>query len=434
MSQSILLRGGRVIDPSQQIDEIADVAIVGGCIAAIGRKASDSAGGEVEPIDASGRIVSPGLIDMHVHLREPGQEEKETVASGTAAAAAGGFTAVACMPNTNPPLHDDTQIEYVLRQAARAGHARVYPIGALTKNRAGSELAEIGLMAGAGAVAFSDDGDGIMDSGVCLRAMMYVGMVGKLFIQHCEDKSLTRGGCMHSGPTATRLGLPGIPALAEELMAERDIALARQTGVRYHVAHASSTRTVDLVRNAKAQGLPVTTEVCPHHVLLTDQACGEFDPNTKMHPPLRSPADVRACIDGVRDGTIDCLVTDHAPHSKQEKELCFQDAPFGIIGLETSLPLFIQALIDPGVIDWPHLIRAMSTRPAELLGVAGGTLKVGSPADVTIIDPDCEWVIDPDLMKSRSRNTPFAGRRVRGRATCTIVGGCVKYRLRRQLV
>jgi len=425
MARTILIRNGRVIDPSQQIDEVADLAIADGRITAFGRGAPRSAD---EVIDAAGLIVAPGLIDMHVHLREPGFEEKETIETGTAAAAAGGFTAVACMPNTDPPLDSDAHVEFVLRQAARTASTRVYPIGALTRGRAGQELAEIGLMVRAGAVAFSDDGHGVQDAGVCLRAMQYLSMFGKLFIQHCEDRSLSGRGCMHADVTATRLGLPGLPAVAEEVMAQRDITLARLTGVRYHVAHVSTAGTVELVRRAKADGLPVSTEVCPHHLLLTDEACGGYDPNFKMNPPLRSAADVQACVAGVREATIDCLVSDHAPHSRQEKELGFQDAPFGIVGLETALPLFIKALIEPKAIDWPRLIHALSTRPAELLSVPGGTLKVGSPADVTLIDPAAEWTIDAERFRSKSRNTPFDGWKVRGRATMTLVDGVIRHR------
>lgn len=422
MSENLLIRGGRVIDPSQEIDESLDVAIVDGKIAAVGKRLGAAAGRE---IDASGQIVAPGLIDMHVHLREPGFEDKETIESGTAAAAAGGFTAVACMPNTDPPLDNDSQIEFVLRQAARCAKTRVYPIGALTKRREGKELAEIGLMVNAGAVAFSDDGCGVADAGVCLRAMSYVSMFDKLFIQHCEEATLVGRGCMNGGVVATRLGLPGIPAIAETIMAQRDVLLARQASVRYHVAHISATGTVDVVRVAKREGLRVTTEVCPHHLLLTDDAVESYDPNLKMNPPLRTKKDVVALLDGVRDGTIDCLVTDHAPHSHQEKELGFQEAPFGIIGLETSLALFIKALIEPKVLDWPRLIAAMSTRPASLLGVPGGTLKVGAAADVTIIDPAVEWTIDAETMCSKSRNTPFNGWKVRGRATQTLIDGRV---------
>ncbi|MGD8451168.1 MAG: dihydroorotase [Phycisphaerae bacterium] len=423
MSKSILIRGGRVVDPSQEIDEVTNVVIADGRVAAVGR--SVPAADEV--IEAGGLIVTPGLIDMHVHLREPGGEEKETIETGTAAAVAGGFSAVACMPNTDPPLDSDAEIEFVLRQAARSAHSRVYPIGAITRQRGGAELAEVGLMIRAGAVAFSDDGDGISDGAVCLRAMQYVSMFDRLFIQHCEEKTLTRGGCMNAGPLATRLGLPGMPAIAEEVMAQRDITLAAQTSVRYHVAHVSTAGTVELVRQAKRAGRRVTTEVCPHHLLLTDEACATYNPNCKMNPPLRTPADMEACRAGVADGTIDCLVSDHAPHGRQDKEHEFQEVPFGIIGLETSLALFIKALIEPGVIEWPALVAAMSTRPAELLHVPGGSLRIGEPADVTIIDPDCTWTVDAEAMRSKGRNTPFDGWEVRGRAVMTLVGGDVCY-------
>lgn len=424
MSKSVLIRGGRVIDPAQEIDDALNLVIADGKVAALGRNvpAAD------EVFDAAGFIVAPGLIDMHVHLREPGFEEKETIASGTAAAAAGGFTAVACMPNTDPPLDADSEIEFVLREAARSAHTRVYPIGALTKGRAGQELAEIGLMIRAGAVAFSDDGDGIADSGTCLRAMRYVSMFDRLFIQHCEDKSLAGQGCMNAGPTATRLGLPGMPAVAEEIMVQRDILLAGQTTVRYHVAHISTQGSVELVRRAKHEKRRVTTEVCPHHLVLTDEDCGTYDANHKVSPPLRSRADVQALLEGVRDGTIDCLVSDHAPHGKQDKEHEFQDVPCGIIGLETALGLFVKALIEPEIIEWPSLIAAMSTRPAQLLGVTGGSLKVGAPADVTVIDPQREWTVDVEQMRSSSRNTPFDGWRLRGRAVATMVDGEFRYR------
>lgn len=426
--EPILIRGGRLIDPSRGFDDVVDILLADGRIAVIDRNIRFN--GAVT-VDARDQIVCPGLIDMHVHLREPGNEEKETIESGTAAAVAGGFTAVACMPNTQPALDDDTQIEFVLRQAARAGHARVYPIGAITKRREGKELAEIGLMVRTGAVAFSDDGVGVADPGVCLRAMQYIGMFDKLFIQHCEDHSLAGRGVMHAGPTSTRLGLPGIPGIAEDLMVQRDITLARQANVRYHVAHISTAGAVELVRQAKKAGQRVTTEVCPHHLLLTDEACETYDPNFKMNPPLRSKRDVEACLEGVRDGTIDCLITDHAPHQDSEKELGFQEAPFGIIGLETSLALFIKALIEPKILDWPRLIDAMSTRQARLLGVNGGSLAVGDPADVTVFDPNLRWTIRAAEGRSRSRNTPFDGWNVTGRATATIVGGLLRYQLSR---
>jgi dihydroorotase len=424
MGTSILIRNGRVIDPAQEIDAVTSLAIKDGHIAAIGDRAPHTAD---EVLDAGGLIVAPGLIDMHVHLREPGFEDAETIETGTAAGAAGGFTAVACMPNTNPPLDSDAAIEFVLRQAARAAHTRVYPIGALTQGREGKELAEIGLMVRAGAIAFSDDGCGIADSSVCLRAMRYVSMFDRLFIQHCEDPALA-GGCMHAGPTATRLGLPGISATAEVVMVQRDLTLMADAGVRYHVAHVSTAVAVELVRRAKQDGRRVSTEVCPHHLLLTDEACATYDTRYKVSPPLRSRADVEACVQGVHDGTIDCLVTDHAPHKGEDKEQEFQMAPCGMVGLEIALPLFIQALVDPQVITWPRLVHAMSTRPAQLLGVPGGTLMVGQPADVTLIDPTCEWVIDTERMRSKSRNTPFDGREVRGKAVGTLIDGAWRYR------
>jgi dihydroorotase len=427
MPKTILIRNGRVIDPSQAIDEVTSVAIADGVIAAVGGAAPTTAD---EVIDAAGKIVSPGLIDMHVHLREPGRESHEDIASGTAAAAAGGFTAVACMPNTEPALDTDAAIEFVLRQSARAGHTRVYPIGALTKGRQGRELAEIGMMVAAGAAAFSDDGVGIEAAGVCARAMRYVAMFDKLFIQHCEDRSLSGGGCMNAGETATRLGVSGMPAIAEDSMVQRDILLAEQTGVRYHVAHISTAGAVELVRRAKQRGQRVTTEVCPHHLLLTDESCAGYDTNFKMNPPLRSRADVAGCLAGVGDGTIDCLVSDHAPHGAETKEQEFPDASFGIIGLETAVPLFVKALVEPKVVTWPRAIALMSANPAKLLGVAGGTLRIGAPADVTIIEPDVEWTIDAERMHSKSRNTPFDGWKVRGRAAQTIVGGEIRFRAR----
>lgn len=423
MTNSILIRGGRLIDPAQEIDEVANLAIRNGKIVAIGNDCPATAD---DMLDARGLIVCPGLIDMHVHLREPGHEESETIETGTAAAAAGGFTAVACMPNTDPSLDNDSAIEFVLRQAARSAHTRVYPIGAITQGRRGEELAEIGLMVRAGAIAFSDDGDGIGNASVCLRAMRYVSMFDRLFIQHCEDATLA-GGVMHAGPVATQLGLPGIPGTAEVVMVQRDITLAAQAGVRYHVAHISTGGAIQLVRWAKRENWRVTAEVTPHHLLLTDESCKGYDTSYKMNPPLRTRADVNACIEGVRDGTIDCLVTDHAPHGREDKEREFLYAPFGIIGLETALPLFIKALIEPNVIDWPQLIRGMSTRPAELLGVPGGSLHVGQPADVTLIDPEAEWTIDAEKMRSKSRNTPFDGWSVTGRAVGTIVDGQWRY-------
>ncbi|MBI4579138.1 MAG: dihydroorotase, partial [Planctomycetes bacterium] len=333
-------------------------------------------------------------------------------------------------PNTTPALDDETAIEFVYRQADRAGLCNVYPVGAVTKERRGEELAEMGQMVRAGAVGFSDDGRGVGGTGVMFRALQYVRMFDKPIVQHCEDAGLVGGGVMNGGATATRLGLPGMNPIAEDLMLQRDLTLVEQTRGRYHVAHVSTARAVDLVRQAKAAGLPVTCEVCPHHLLLTEEACSTYDTNFKMNPPLRTQRDVDACRRGIADGTIDCLVTDHAPHAQQDKDLEFLDAPFGIIGLETALPLYVKALIEPGLIDWPTLIERLTIRPARVLSLPKGTLAPGADADVTIIDPDAEWTIDVRQFRSKSRNCPFDGWTVRGRAVATIVGGQIKHQER----
>jgi dihydroorotase len=426
MHENLLIKGGRIIDPASGIDLEGDVLLADGKVAEVGRALSSS---NARVIQASGRIVSPGLVDIHVHLREPGNEGAETIATGTAAAVAGGFTSIACMPNTSPTLDTETAIEFVYRQADRAGLCNVYPIGAVTKERRGEELAEMGQMIRAGAVGFSDDGRGVSNTAVMFRALQYVRMFDKPILQHCEDPALASGGVMNAGKTATRLGLPGINPIAEDLMIQRDLALIEQTRARYHVCHVSTARAVDLVRQAKAAGLPVTCEVCPHHLLLTEEACSSYDTNYKMNPPLRTQRDVEACRKGVADGTIDCLVTDHAPHAQQDKDLEFLDAPPGIVGLETAIPLYIKALIDPGLMDWPALIERLTTRPASVLSLKKGTLAPGADADVTIIDPGLQWTIDIRHFRSKSRNCPFDGWTVRGRATATIVGGRVKYEL-----
>ena len=439
MPADLVIRNGRLIDPARGFDSLADVTLADGKIAAIAPLAdtgasrkphaasSGAAAGAARVIDATGLIVCPGLIDMHVHLREPGNEDEETIATGSAAAVAGGFTSIVCMPNTSPPLDNEAAVEFVLRQAARAGLCNVYPIGAITKGRFGKELAEMGQMDRAGAVGFSDDGCGVANSAVMYRAMQYAAMFGKPIIQHCEDPDLAAGGCMHQGLTSTRLGLPGIPAMAEEIMIQRDLLIARNTDARYHVAHISTAGAVRLVREAKKAGVAVTAEVCPHHLLLTDESVSTFDTHYKMNPPLRTRADVDACIAGVVDGTIDCLVTDHAPHGREEKELDFQTAPFGIVGLEVALGLFVKALIEPGHLDWPGLIERMSARPARVLGLGKGRLAVGDDADITLIDPSASWVVDVSQFRSKSRNCPYDGWTLTGRAMATIVGGQVKH-------
>jgi dihydroorotase len=419
---SILIQNGTILDPSRVFETRADLLIRDGKIAAIG----GGLGPADRVIDATDHYVTPGLIDIHVHFREPGDEEEETVASGSAAAVAGGFTTVCCMPNTKPPLDNAGQVEFIRRQAERVGLANVHAVGAITKGRDGKELAEMGSMLEGGAIAFSDDGVGVADASVMRKALQYAKMFDVVLMQHCEEPTLS-GGAMHGGLVSLTLGLPGIPAEAEQLMIGRDLLLNRAIRCPYHVQHISTAGSVDLIRQAKKQGLAVTCEVSPHHLLLTDEACRSYDTNYKMNPPLRTAADIRACIDGVRDGTIDILATDHAPHRAEEKELEFAYAPFGIIGLECALPLYIKALVDPGHITWMQLIEMMTTRCAHIVKLQKGTLQIGADADVTIIDPHLQWRIDMTQFAGKSRNCPFHGWDVVGRARTTIVGGVVKW-------
>jgi dihydroorotase len=422
---TLLIQNGTILDPSLAFERRADVLIADGKISALG----SNLGKADRVIDASGKYVTPGLIDIHVHFRDPGDEEEETIATGSQAAVAGGFTSVCCMPNTKPALDNEGLIEFIVREGQRAGLANVYPIGAITKGREGKELAEIGSMLQRGAIAFSDDGVGVGDVSVMRKALQYIKMFDGLLTQHCEEPSLS-GGSMHAGLASVTFGLSGIPAEAEQLMIARDLLLNRTIGCRYHVQHISTAGSVELIRRAKRDNENVTTEVSPHHLLLTDESCRTYDTNYKMNPPLRTAADVKACIAGVVDGTIDCLATDHAPHLPEEKELEFPLAPFGIIGLECALPLYIKALVEPGHIPWMRLIELMSTRPAQIVGLdksGKGTLAEGADGDVTIIDPNAEWTIDIDQFYSKSRNCPFHGWSVRGRAIATIVGGDVKW-------
>jgi dihydroorotase len=422
---SILVQHGTLLDPSQRLQRRGDLLICDGKIAAASSAKPDLV------IDAVGCYVTPGLIDIHVHFREPGDEEEETIASGAELAARGGFTTVCCMPNTKPALDNEAQIEFVRRESQRIGLSDVIPIGAITKAREGKELAELVSMHQRGAIAFSDDGVGVADPAVMRKALQYIGMFDGLIMQHCEDPSLG-GGAMHAGLVSTVLGLPGIPAEAEQLMIARDLLLNRTIGCRYHVQHISTAWSVELIRRAKRDGMKhVTAEVAPHHLLLTDESCRSYDTNFKMNPPLRTAADVSACIEGVKDGTIDCLATDHAPHLAEEKELEFADAPFGIISLECALALYVKALVEPGHIDWLKLIDLMSTAPATIVRLERGTLREGAAADITIIDPNLTWTIDAEQFASKSRNCPFHGWQVNGRATHTIVaGGEVKWMLR----
>ena len=419
MPPTILITNGTVLDPSRAFERRADVLIRDGKVAAVGM----NLGKADVVVDAAGRYVTPGLIDVHVHFREPGDEEEETVESGSAAAVAGGFTAVCCMPNTKPALDNEGMIEFVLREAERVGLCNVFPVGAITKGREGKELAELGSMKRHGAIAFSDDGVGVADASVMRKAMQYARMFDAVLMQHCEEPTLS-GGSMHAGLVSTTLGLGGIPAEAEQLMISRDLLLNRTIGCRYHVQHVSTAGSVELIRRAKRDGQPVTAEVAPHHLLLTDEACRGYDTNYKMNPPLR-----KGCIEGVKDGTIDIVATDHAPHLAEEKELEFPYAPFGIIGLECALALYVKALVEPGHVDWMRLIDLMSTRPAGVVGLDKGTLRDGADADVTIIDPNLAWTIDVNQFASKSRNCPFHGWEVKGRAVMTIVGGQVKWEL-----
>ena len=423
---TLLIHRGTLIDPSQNLHAPVDVLLVDGKVAKLGHEL----GPADRTIDATGLLVTPGLIDIHVHFREPGDEEEETIATGAAAAVAGGFTTVCCMPNTKPPLDTEAAIEFVLRESQRVGLAHVLPIGAVTKGREGRELAEIGSMHQRGAVAFSDDGVGVADASVMRKALQYCRMFDAVIMQHCEEPTLG-GGAMHAGIVSTALGLPGIPAEAEQLMIARDLLLNRSINGRYHVQHISTAWSVELIRRAKQDGQRVTAEVAPHHLLLTDEVCRGYDTNFKMNPPLRTAADVAACIAGVVDGTIDCLATDHAPHRAEEKELEFAAAPFGIIGLECALPLYVEALVTPGHVGWPKLIELMTIAGARIAKLNKGTLAVGADADVTLIDPNAKWTIDRNRFAGKSRNCPFHGRTVTGRAVKTIVGGAVKYSLDR---
>ncbi len=422
----ILIKGGRVIDPASGIDKTASVLVRDGKIAKVGRVTADKVGPRCKTIDAKGKIVCPGLIDMHVHCREPGHEEEETMATAAAAAVAGGFSTIVAMPNTHPVIDNEATVQFVLHQAEDAGLARVLPAGAITKGREGKELAEIGSMLAAGAVAFTDDGDGVASSTVMQRALQYAGMFDAPILQHCQDPDLG-GGAMNSGAVSVRLGLPGIPAAAEEIMLQRDLALLAHTGGHYHAQHISTAGAVEMIRAAKLRGLPVTAEATPHHLLLTDAACSSYDPNYKMSPPLRSVDDVEAVRQGVADGVIDCLATDHAPHAAEEKELEFALAPNGIIGLECAVGLYAKALVDTGLMDWPALIARMTIAPAGVIRSQLGTLAAGAEADVTILDPAADYTVDLSSWRSKARNCPYDRWRLAVRAVCTLVGGQVKF-------
>ena len=419
MSTAISIINGRIVDPSQQFDRIANLRIHNGKIAAIDSHPGD--GDEV--FDASGKIVLPGLIDMHVHLREPGGEENETIATGTKAAIHGGFTSIACCPNTMPPVDSQATVEFIQQQAARSKHCNVYVMCCISKNREGKELAELGQLFEAGAVACSDDGSPVEDAELMRRAFEYCLMFDKPLLSHPEMMSLTKGGVIHEGMVSLLLGLRGMPVAAEDVAVAQDITLAEITGGQLHVMHVSSEGAISVIRRAKLRKIRVTAEVTPHHLTLTDETLRSFDSNFKMNPPLRSREHVEACIEGLRDGTIDVIASDHAPHTVEKKMRELDQAPFGIIGLETSLSVIITKLVRPGILDWQAIAEKMSLNPAKILGIPKGTLQIGADADITIVDPDAQWTVSADSFHSKSKNSPYIGWELFGKASAVFVGG-----------
>ena len=426
----LLLTGARVIDPSQKMDATADVLLENGKIAGIAPELAKTLNskdqGKVKTIDLPGLIVTPGLIDMHTHLREPGFEYKETIASGCAAAVAGGFTSIACMPNSSPVNDNRSVTEFIKRKAAEAALANVYPIGAISKDSAGSQLTEFWDLKEAGIVALSDDGKPVMDAALMRRALEYASSLGLPVISHCEDINLSGGGLMNEGYYSTILGLRGIPSIAEEAMVARDILISEFTKTSVHIAHVSTAGSVQLIREARKRGLRVTAETAPHYFTLTDESLQSYDTNFKINPPLRGPDDLAAIKEGLTDGTLDVIACDHAPHGRTDKEVEFEYATCGISGLETSLGLSLQ-LIHDGILSWPELTAKMSTNPARILGLSKGTLKAGADGDITVIDPELKWTVDVKAFRSRGKNSPFHGHQMQGRAILTIVSGEIKY-------
>jgi dihydroorotase len=423
---ALLIKSGRIIDPSQDMDKAADLLIEEGRVKAIGQDLS-SEGAEV--FDANGLVVTPGFIDLHVHLREPGEEYKETIATGTAAAVAGGFTAVCAMPNTRPVNDSASLTRFMVEKAREAGLARVYPIGAITRASEGAELAEMADLKAAGAVAVSDDGRPVMNSQVMRHAMEYARDHGLVVVDHCQDTHLSAGGVMNEGQVSTLLGLKGMNRTAEESHIARDIMLAELTGARVHIAHLSTARAIELVRGAKERGLPVTCEITPHHFTLTDAAVMGFDTNTKMNPPLRTEEDRMTLIEAIRGGAVDAIATDHAPHHEDEKMLEYDLAPFGVIGLETALGISLTVLHHANGISLARIVEMLTISPARAFNLEGGRLSAGAPADVTVFDPNREWKVDAQQFKSKSHNTPFSGWTLKGQVVATFVAGKEVYRL-----
>ncbi|MBI3790103.1 MAG: dihydroorotase [Gemmatimonadetes bacterium] len=426
-TQPVLLKGGRLVDPSQNLDAVGDLLVQDGKVVKAGGKIAGPDGAIV--IDAKGKVVSPGFIDVHCHLREPGREDVETIQSGAESAVAGGFTAVCAMPNTNPVTDNQAAVGFIIRQAQRANAARVYPIGAISVGQLGQAMAEMGEMVGAGAVAVSDDGKPVVSAQLMRTTLEYARSFGIPVADHCEEPTLAHGGAMNEGVVSARLGLKGIPDEAEEIMVIRDILLARRTGGHVHLCHMSTKGSVELIRWGKDRGINVTAEVCPHHLHLTEDAVEGYNTHAKMNPPLRTWADVEALRAAVKDGTIDCVATDHAPHHYDEKEREFSDAPNGIVGLETALAVVHTALVSSGVIGLPDLVNRMSVMPAKVFHLPGGTLRAGSVADVTVFDPAETWTVDATRFRTKGRNSPWTGRQLTGRVHATLVGGRVAWQL-----
>ncbi len=427
----LLFRGARVIDPFQGLDEVLDVAVSRGRVSEVGR---DLPGEGREVVEAEGMVLAPGFLDLHVHLRDPGREDEETLESGLLAAVRGGFTAVCCMPNTDPPLDNASLVEDLVFRARALGLADLFPVGCVTRGREGKELAEMGLMhASAARVrAFSDDGDAVADAGLMRRALQYVRRFGGVIISHPEDRNLSRGGQVNEGRVSFSLGLRGIPALAEEVMVARDLLLAEETGARLHLAHLSTAGSVRLLREAKARGVRVTAEATPHHLVLNEEDIRDYDPVFKVNPPLRTPEDVRELRRALADGTLDAVATDHAPHSPEEKEREFDYAPFGVVGMESAFPVLFTSLVESGELELPVLLERMTLGPARVLGLEppdyGEGIRPGARADLVLLDTSEEWVMDAGAFASRGRNCPFQGMRVRGRVVMTLKGGKVVHR------